>query len=49
MSSCIHVAVSPHKHIPEKCLDILDITETWLREGGDCHINNLSFSVSALT
>lgn len=34
-------AVSLCKHIPEKCVDILAITKTWLREGDDCHINDL--------
>lgn len=28
------------EHITEKCVDLLAITETWLREGDDCHIND---------
>lgn len=34
-------AVSLCEHIIEKCVDILAITETWLREEDDCHINDL--------
>lgn len=33
-------AVSLCEHITEKCVDILAITDTWLREGDDRHIND---------